>query len=215
MNKYEDFLGDLLAVVNENIDCKINAIQKGQICKVVSTDGFYVSVNTLNYKGEVFEGDFVIKGVPILQSPKLSLPIKKDDLGILLNIQIDLSNIIENKEYFTDIEHDFYVFMPIVAKANFKSNADDFYVSSNEGDTTLILNDKEAKLNTKGDLSIKSSGTNTVEFGNSAGTLKTAFDAIFQAMDLIASGMTGTTTNPGAYNGGKTALQQQIAQIFK
>lgn len=72
---------------------------------------------------------------------------------------------------------------------------------------------KKYTIDCKDEVSIK--GAKPIELGCNAGTLKACFDAVFQAMDAIASGMTGQTTNPASYQGAKSALQQQINQIVK
>lgn len=60
-----------------------------------------------------------------------------------------------------------------------------------------------------------SSGGEALSAGNDSGTLGDCFEAIFSALDLIASGMTGGSTNPSAYNGGKSALKEKIKGIVK
>ena len=95
-----------------------------------------------------------------------------------------------------------------------------------KGATTENLDDKYTKtikgaveIEGKDKITIKSGALatikskNPIEIGTDAGTLKAAFDAVFSAMDLIASGMTGASTNPAAYQGGKTAFTQQISKI--
>lgn len=54
-----------------------------------------------------------------------------------------------------------------------------------------------------------------ISIGTGTATLGSCFDAVFSAMDLLASGMTGETTNPSAYNGGKSALQAQIKGVVQ
>lgn len=60
-----------------------------------------------------------------------------------------------------------------------------------------------------------SSGGEPLSAGNDSGTLGACFDAVFSAMDLLASGMKGSVTEPSAYKGGADALKQQIKGIVK
>lgn len=60
-----------------------------------------------------------------------------------------------------------------------------------------------------------SSGGEPLSAGNDSGTLGDAFQAIWDALDLIASGMKGSGTTPTAYNSGKSALQEKIKGIVK
>ena len=60
-----------------------------------------------------------------------------------------------------------------------------------------------------------SSGGEPLSAGNDSGTLGACFDAVFSAMDLLASGMKGSGTEPSAYKGGAEALKQQIKGIVK
>ena len=54
-----------------------------------------------------------------------------------------------------------------------------------------------------------------INIGTGSATLGDCFDAVFSAMDLIASGMTGQTTAPTAYESGKSALIAQIKGVVK
>ena len=58
-----------------------------------------------------------------------------------------------------------------------------------------------------------SSGASPMSAGNDSGTLGACFEAVFSALDLIASGMKGSQTAPTAYNAGKDALKAQIKGV--
>lgn len=60
-----------------------------------------------------------------------------------------------------------------------------------------------------------SSGGEPLSAGNDSGTLGACFDAIFNALDLLASGMKGSATEPSAYNSAKNDLKNQIKGIVK
>lgn len=61
--------------------------------------------------------------------------------------------------------------------------------------------------------SITAGGSSPAQIGNDSGTIKDCFDAIWSAMDLIASGMKGGSTTPAPYNGGKASLQAKVNSI--
>lgn len=56
-------------------------------------------------------------------------------------------------------------------------------------------------------------GGSPAQIGNDSGTIADCFNAVWEAMDLIASGMKGSSTTPSPYNGGKGALQAKISKI--
>lgn len=60
-----------------------------------------------------------------------------------------------------------------------------------------------------------SAGASPMSAGNDSGTLGACFDAVFSALDLIASGMKGSSTNPNDYLNGKSALQAQIKAVVQ
>lgn len=58
-----------------------------------------------------------------------------------------------------------------------------------------------------------SAGASPASVGNDSGTLGACFDSVFTALDLIAAGMKGSSTNPSDYNAGKAALIAQIKGV--
>lgn len=84
----------------------------------------------------------------------------------------------------------------------------------------IEIDNKSMQVKIKGNEVIISNGT--LKFENSAikvegiaGALSKAFDNVFSAMDLLSTGLTGASSNPTAYNGGKSAFQQMIKQIVE
>lgn len=263
-----ELINEIERMVNIKIAQNDDMKSKNKIAQVIETNGFTVDLNLLQIDNSVMDGDIPLKNIPILQQRNIQPCIKKGDIGILLNIGIDLNNLIYEKEYDITFYNEYYLFLPFMQLKEFASNAEDFLIQSNIQNSNVTLNDtsitmqvKESKdsenlsklmlnkdnvemsasknitstakeainftsektmtttcqnkytIDCKDEVSIK--GAKPIEIGCNAGTLKACFDAVFQAMDAIASGMTGQTTNPASYQSAKTALQQQINQIVK
>ena len=94
-------------------------------------------------------------------------------------------------------------------------------------DLTLKIQGADVEIDNKS-IQVKISGSDviisggTLKFENSAikvegmaGALGKAFEQVFNAMDLLSTGLTGPSSNPAAYNGGKSAFQQMIKQIVE
>ena len=129
-NGYTNTLDDLLSITKDQAYSAVNSISKTILCKVTKTDGFYVDVVELNYKNEVDDGSNELKNIPILQSPYFSQCININDVGILVNIQVDLSNFINETIYTSDLSNNYYFFVPILQKKAFKSSEKDFLLQS-------------------------------------------------------------------------------------
>ena len=160
-----------------------------------------------------------LKNIPVWHNGNINWQLKKDDIGILLNIGI-------NPDLF--IFEDFYIFLA------FSQNFKEGLALYNENNS-LILQKENTQLNTPKQMQINAEnialksqqkaeilsdeiiiqGTQPLDIKNNAGSLKNVCDTLFQAMDLLADGMTGQSTNAAAYKAGKSALQSQISQILK
>ena len=202
-------------------------------------DGFLIDVDVLNKKNEIDTSIGTLQNILVFQSINFSPCIKKDDLGILLNIKIDinanLNEVTNNDIYEGDI---FYIFIPLQRKKEFQSNAETFMIQSNSTKNNIKLDDKQLqvtieegdiiaqakgaytittqdafKLECKG-YTMEATGTDPIVIKNSVGGLKEVIDNLFQCMDGLASGLTGTTSNPAAYNGVKPTAQQMINKII-
>lgn len=241
-NNSLDYLNKLIhqkiAIVTENY--------KNIPCRVLDVkDGLFIDVEPIGSNNEPLKSIKSIENVMVMQSVNYSPCLKKGDIGFLWDIKLDLTGFIEDVRYNDDYVSKFYLFIPLLKKSEFNSNAKDFFIQTNEKKTKLVLNDESVNLTTdgnvtntiKGDITIngektfkaelkdavsvkgksitiESSGTDPLQIKNNAGSLKAAFDAIFQAMDgLAASAATATGYNPAAYQAAKPLAEQMISKI--
>ena len=160
-----------------------------------------------------------LKNIPVWQNGNVNWQLNEGDIGILLNIGINPDLL---------ILQDFYIFLA------FSQNYKQGLALYNENNS-LILQKENTQLNTPKQMQINSQnmalkaqqkaeieaneiiikGTQPLDIKNDAGSLKSVCDSLFDAMDLLASGMSGQTTNPAAYNAGKDAIKAVISQILK
>lgn len=82
------------------------------------------------------------------------------------------------------------------------------------------IDNKNMQVKISGSDVIISNGTlkfdkGAIKLEGIAGKLGEAFDNVFSAMDLLSTGLTGASSNPAAYNSGKEAIKQLIAQIVE
>lgn len=137
--QYDNFINDLSTLIDLRAKTLINVKQKPIVCKVENTDGFVVEVVQVDYKGDVIEGRKPISNITILQSKYFSPCVQKDDYGVLLNISIFLGNIIYGSVAYQNIDRDYYVFVPFVKKADFKSKPDEFMIQSLDEKSKFVV----------------------------------------------------------------------------
>lgn len=81
-------------------------------------------------------------------------------------------------------------------------------------DKAMTLTTKDAyKLEAKS-FTVETKGTDPLVIKNSIGGFKEVMDQLFQCMDGLASGLTGPSSNPAAYQAVKAAAQQMISKII-
>ena len=140
---------------------------------------------------------------PFSNDFSLSFKIKENDIGICIVCKQDITNFKESGgESVANTQRVFSIsdsiFIPL---SLFNSN-----VTSNEIKSNSKLSVKASDIEIKGK-------TNPLVIGNDVGTLSDLVDSLVQLLDLLASGMTGSTTNAGAYQSGKNAIIQKIKKI--
>lgn len=116
--------------------------------------------------------------------------------------------------------------LQMVVAENTKCNIDGSTMEFNINNKTIInLSESEMdlKVNGKGAVTIGSNistpleieQTTPIALKGSGGSLKDYNDLIIQLLDALASGMTGQTTSPTAYNTQKASLLPQLQGMFK
>lgn len=136
-----ELVSEIERMVNIKIAQNDDMKSKNKIAQVIETNGFTVDLNLLQIDNSVMDGDIPLKNIPILQQRNIQPCIKKGDIGILLNIGIDLNNLIYEKEYDITFYNEYYLFLPFMQLKEFASNAEDFLIQSNLHNSNITLND--------------------------------------------------------------------------
>lgn len=219
--------------IQENLQSYLEAVVKKFLndlpisypCKVNSYDKGLVEVETLLKADDT---DIAVK-IPVMQSPYLTLPIQKGDIGIALNCSYLFDAIVQGaeiKENIKTVQKNGLFFIPILP-ASKVNEIDDITLTSANGDSQIILNDSQLSLKVGKQEALSSDGSSLttplpiqqdktpIDISGSGGSLGDYSGYILQLLDALASGMSGSATNPTAYNTLKATLQPQIEAIFK
>lgn len=228
--------------INKLIDEKISPFEFGMPCEIIEYDGVKAKVKVLlkDYDNVEFD-DVCIMQSPYLHLPIKA----KDkgiaiNAGYVFNELLEDKPITQNIKAIGSLA---LIFIPFVSES-LKAEDIESTILTNETreatltlkENTLTFDNKDLTLKIQGadveidnkSIQVKISGSDviisggTLKFENSAikvegmaGALGKAFEQIFNAMDLLSTGLTGPSSNPAAYNGGKSAFQQMIKQIVE
>lgn len=211
-------------------------------CEIIEYDGVKAKVKVLlkDYDNVEFD-DVCIMQSPYLHLPIKA----KDkgiaiNAGYVFNELLEDKPITQNIKAIGSLA---LIFIPFVSES-LKAEDIESTILTNETreatltlkENTLTFDNKDLTLKIQGadveidnkSIQVKISGSDviisggTLKFENSAikvegmaGALGKAFEQVFNAMDLLSTGLTGPSSNPAAYNGGKSAFQQMIKQIVE
>lgn len=202
------FVSVKLATTGENsyTECKkVPIIQSPYISPIVNPGDKGVMINIHIDIGNLLEDKAIdgnIQGqdycifLPIIT--KQQLQSKTDALTIN---SADLKSKIEltNEKLSYSLEKD----IETIAKGKYDLTTDG----------AISLTSKDAyKLEAKS-FNVEATGPDPLVVKNSIGGLKDVIDQLFTCMDGLASGLTGASSNPAAYQAAKTPAQQMISKI--
>lgn len=229
---------DIPTMIKKLIDNQIRSINTCYIAKITEINENKVSViNSNKYLFKDKEQDYPIinnclVAIPQCENLKINLPLKVGDYGICVVTQEDYTNYKKNGNDSApntprkfDISDS--IFIPFSLFQTQSIDSEKFSIEYTEGsklefdkENLNLSSQKDSKIEIKEalkieckDISIESSSE--IEIKNSKGSLMDVCDTIFQAMDLLATGMKGSGTEPSAFKGGKDALLQKIKGILK
>lgn len=221
----EDIYTSLSVIVQNKLNEALSSELNCFLVKVTKTDGQYVSVKLTSQE----KGFKDCEKIPIIQSPYFSPIVKVGDIGLALNIHIDIGNALNELPFNRNVfNQDYLVFLPLITKSQFKSNAEVLTITSSDFNSKIELsNDKlsttcksiETKANETYSLNAKSltleaTGSDPLKIKNGAGSLADVIEQLFTCMDGLAAGLQGNMSNPGAYNGVKSGAKSTISKIL-
>ena len=155
-----------------------------------------------------------LSGSALLFLPFISETLKAQDIETttLYNETRDSTLILKGKNLTYKSEDSEFS----VNDKNLKFDNQDLTFEIKDG--IVSIDNKSLKLKIKDNEIIIEGGV--LKFDNSkikieglAGSLNKAFDNVFNAIDLLSTGLIGAGSNPSAYNAGKQAFKQAISQI--
>lgn len=227
-------LYDSISIIMQN---KLNeALSTESTCflvEVTKTDGQYVSVKLKSNEDEYRD----CENIPIIQSQYFSPIVKVGDIGLALNIKIDIGNALNDLPLDRCIfNQDYLVFLPLITKSQFKSSTNILSINSEDLQSKIELSNEKLLINCSKDLetlakgqydikitgayslsaaslTLAATGAEPLKIKNSAGSLADVVTQLFTCMDALSAGLTGSTSNPAAYNAAKPAAQALINQI--
>lgn len=217
---------NLQTFINECINRAISQLPTSFPCQVLGFSNGIVKIQTLLIPTP---NDTPLE-IPALQSPYLTLPIQAGDIGIALNCDFLFDTLITQETLKKNVratQKNGLFFIPLLP-ASKQNLPTDITITTPQKNTQIIANDSQGVSITINKLNALSSNGTTlntalpimqentpIDISGSGGSLGSAISIIFQLLDALASGMTGQTTNPTAYNTLKATAQPQINAIIK
>lgn len=220
---------DEATMIKVLIDRQIRNLNTCYIAKITEIKENKVSVINANqflFKGETKKHPIInncLVAIPQCENFKINLPLKVGDYGVCVVAQEDYSQYKKSgKDSIPNTPRKFdlsdSIFIPFSLFQTQEIDSEKFTLEFNEG--AKIELDKNIKIESKEKYELKTkelsiSSESALEIKNTQGSLMDVCDSIFKAMDLLASGLKGSASEPSAYNGGKTALLEKIKGILK
>lgn len=167
--------------------------------------------------------------IPVIQSPYFTLPIKEGDIGIALNCSYIFEKVLGGEKIERSLRsngENGLFFIPLVPSSEIENDLESTTLTDQDKQNKIILSKdkitacigkKEVVFDdSKVDFGVKiAQGKSPIDITGAGGDLYKAFEIMISLMDLLASGMAGSGTNAGAYNGGKQAQIELLKKIVK
>lgn len=222
----QNIQNNLQTFINDFINRAISQLPTSFPCQVLGFSNGMVKIQTLLIPTQ---NDTPLE-IPALQSPYLTLPIQAGDIGIALNCDFLFDTLITQetlKENVRATQKNGLFFIPLLP-ASKQNLTTDITITTPQKNAQVILNDTQGlsisinKLNALSSngttlttsLPIMQQGT-PIDISGSGGSLGSAINIIFQLLDALASGMSGSATSSTAYDTLKAILQPQMDTIIK
>lgn len=170
--------------------------------KVMETDGIFVKVMPFTTE----KGMEALDKIPIVQSKYFSPIVQKDDVGLLLDIKLDLSNLLNSNTAGGANRQTYFIFIPFNLIASFESNADTFEIKSPKLQDSISVTDEMIQVKTSKSLYVGSNDVNVLnEISEYLNELKGFFDKFAQNAPTLAA-------QPGPGSAQMQTASQQMSQ---
>lgn len=170
--------------------------------KVMETDGIFVKVMPFTTE----KGMEALDKIPIMQSKYFSPIVQKDDVGLLIDIKLDLSNLLNSNTAGGANRQTYFIFIPFNLIASFESNADTFEIKSPKLQDSISVTDEMIQVKTSKSLYVGSNDVNVLnEISEYLNELKGFFDKFAQNAPTLA-------TQPGPGSAQMQTASQQMSQ---
>lgn len=170
--------------------------------KVMETDGIFVKVMPFTTE----KGMEALDKIPIVQSKYFSPIVQKDDVGLLVNIKLDLSNLLNSNKAAGANRQTYFIFIPFNLIASFESNADTFEIKSPKLQDSISVTDEMIQVKTSKSLYVGSNDVNVLnEISEYLNELKGFFDKFAQNAPTLSA-------QPGPGSAQMQAASQQMSQ---
>ena len=170
--------------------------------KVIDTDGVFVKVMPFTTE----KGMEALDKIPIVQSKYFSPIIQKGDVGLLLDIKLDLSNLLNSNTAAGANRQTYFIFIPFNLIASFESNADTFEIKSPKLQDSISVTDEMIQVKTSKSLYVGSNDVNVLnEISEYLSELKDFFDKFAQNAPTLSA-------QPGPGSAQMQAASQQMSQ---
>lgn len=170
--------------------------------KVMDTDGIFVKVMPFTTE----KGMEALDKIPIVQSKYFSPIVQKDDVGLLIDIKFDLSNLLNSNTAVGANRQTYFIFIPFNLVASFESNADTFEIKSPKLQDSISVTDEMIQVKTSKSLYVGSNDVNVLnEISEYLNELKGFFDKFAQNAPTLAA-------QPGPGSAQMQTASQQMSQ---
>lgn len=170
--------------------------------KVMETDGIFVKVMPFTTE----KGMEALDKIPIMQSKYFSPIVQKDDVGLLIDIKLDLSNLLNSNTAGGANRQTYFIFIPFNLIASFESNADTFEIKSPKLQDSISVTDEMIQVKTSKSLYVGSNDVNVLnEISEYLNELKGFFDKFAQNAPTLAA-------QPGPGSAQMQTASQQMSQ---
>lgn len=181
--------------------------------EVIQTDGYFVDVKLV---GEGASN--TIEGIPVVQALYFAIPIQEGNKGLILNCHQNLGPLISGKNVKTLMNNDYYIFIPLPDKTQYRGNKDKFVITSPDGKNTIEIDNNGVVQNVESftlnspEISVESE--NPMKIGDLFSVLNSLCTELAGFKTAPVSPGSPAAADPGFITNVKK-IQQDLAKVLK